>query len=322
MRIAVAYNDDLSRKQHLNPIELLGEAEVIDTAREIADLLGADLVPVGDDILGALESLRRYDAVINLCEGVLGNPGLEMHFALALEMLGIPFTGCDPTATALCADKALVKKLLAASGIPTPRAGDEARFPVIVKPALHHAGVGIDAASVVHTPEERDARAQWVRETYGQPALVEEFIDGRELNQSFFLGRALPPGEVVFGDDLAPAERVVGWKAKWDAGSREDLGTRNRTPAEIDDATREALIRICSRAVDVLGLGTGYCRFDVRQDAAGRLYIIDVNPNPDLGRDTGFRKALAAADIEFRDFLTALMMAATHEDSPRRAERP
>jgi D-alanine-D-alanine ligase len=215
--VAVAYNDDLARKQHLSEVERAGEAEVMETARETASLLGAELVPVGDDLLAALEQLRQYEVVINLCEGVLGNPHWEMHFALSLEMLGVPFTGCDPTATAICTDKALVKRFL-----PHLTPGDA--FPVIVKPSLSDAGLGIDEASICHTPQERDARAQWVRETYRQEPLIEQFIEGRELNQSMFLGRWLPPGEVVFSD----GQRVVGWKAKWDAGSREDRGTMKR----------------------------------------------------------------------------------------------
>ena len=124
----------------------------------------------------------------------------------------------------------------------------------------------------------------------------------------------------MFAEDLAPAERIVGWKAKWDAGSREDLGTANRTPARIDSAARDALARLCSRAADVLGLGSGYCRFDVRQGRDGELYIVDINPNPDLGRDAGFRKALAAAGIGFHEFLDALIMSATHENPSRRPQ--
>lgn len=300
MRVAVAYNDDLARKQHLSEVERAGEAEVMETAREIASLLGAELVPVGDDLLAALEQLRQCEVVINLCEGVLGNPHWEMHFALALEMLGVPFTGCDPTATAICTDKALVKRFL-----PHLTPGEE--LPVIVKPSLSDAGLGVDEASICHTPQERDARAQWVRETYRQEPLIEQFIEGRELNQSMFLGRWLPPGEVVFSD----GQRVVGWKAKWDAGSREDLGTMNRTPALIDEETKQKLQDLCKEAADLLGLNDGYCRFDVREAKDGRLYLIDINTQPDLGRDAGFRKALDAAGIGFRDFLDALMMAAT-----------
>ncbi|MCU1347158.1 MAG: D-alanine--D-alanine ligase [Acidobacteria bacterium] len=305
-RLAVAFNDDLHRKAHLNETERLGEAEVIGTATEIAELLGADLVPVRDDLSAALRTLQRYDIVVNLCEGVLGNPRFELNFALALEMLGIAFTGCDPLATALCIDKVRAKRLLAAAGVPVPRSGV---LPAIVKPSREDAGIGIDASSIVTTAEARDAKIREIEATYRQPALVEEFIDGRELNQAMVLGDPLPPGEVLFASDLAPHERIVGWKAKWAAGSREDLATVNRTPADVDDATRDRIAAICRKAERTLGIG-GYCRFDLRQAPTGELFIVDVNPNPDIGRDTGFRKALDAAGITFSDFLGTLIMAA------------
>jgi len=305
-RLAVAFNDDLHRKPHLNETERLGEAEVLDTATEVAELVGADLVPVRDDLPGALRKLQRYDAVFNLCEGVLGQPRFEMNFALALEMMGVAFTGCDPIAAALCIDKIRAKRLLEAAGVPVPRAGV---LPAIVKPSREDAGIGIDATSIVRTSQERDAKVREIESTYGQPALVEEFIDGREFNQSMYLGISLPPGEVVFARDLAPHERVVGWKAKWAAGSREDLGTVNRTPAEIDEGARDAIDAVCRQAERTLNIG-GYCRFDLRQAPGGALFIVDVNPNPDIGRGTGFRKALDAGGVTFSDFLGTLIMAA------------
>ena len=322
MSVVVAYNDDASLKTHLNPIERIGEEEVAGTAHEIAQILGASLLPVRD-VRTAIDQLRRLqpEMVFNLCEGVQGNPRWEMHFALALEMLGIPTTGCDPIATGICGDKALTKSLLNASGIATPRGfrvTSEGDVPPlegtwIVKPALEDAGIGIDAASVCTTRAAVVARSTHVLRTYRQPAIVEEFIDGRELNQALFYGddgiTVLPPGEIVFAETLAAHQRVVGWKAKWAAGSSEDEATRNRTPAVIDDTLRRDLADICVRAANVLSLG-GYCRFDVRQRPTGELCILDVNPNPDIGRDTGFRRALAAAGIEFADFLRQLMIAA------------
>ena len=305
-RIAVAFNDDLHRKPHLNETERLGEAEVLDTAIEVAELLGADLIAVRDDLPAALRALQRYDVVFNLCEGVLGNPRFEMNFALALEMAGVAFTGCDPLATALCIDKLRAKNLLAAAGIPVPRANV---LPAIVKPSTEDAGIGIDASSIVRTAEELAFKVREIEATYAQPALVEEFIDGREFNQALLLGRPLPPGEVLFADELAPHERVVGWKAKWAAGSREDRATVNRTPADVDDATRERIAAICTAAERTLGIG-GYCRFDLRQSRSGELFLVDVNPNPDIGRGTGYRKALDAAGIAFSDFLRTLIMAA------------
>src|SRR5581483_10632125 len=116
--------------------------------------------------------------------------------------------------------------------------------------------------------------------------------EGRELNQSICCGKLLPPGEVLFGAHLKAEEQVVGWRAKWVAGSAEDLATVNRTPAEIDDGTRTEIARICLAACDLLGIDMAV-RFDLRQSSQdGVTYIVDINPNPDLGSGAGFRKAL------------------------------
>ena len=321
VRVVVAYNDDASLKSHLNATELRGEAEVIETAREIASLLDATLLPV-TEVAAALQSLKndRPDVVFNLCEGVGGNPRFEPNFALALEMLAIPFTGSDPIATAICNDKYLTRQLLANAGCPVP-GGFLVTGPVphvegtwIVKPVHEDAGIGIDAASVCTGHDAVAARCAEVIATYRQPALVEEFIDGREINQSIYFRATgepvvLPAGEILFGDDLTPLERVVGWKAKWDEGSVEDRATVSRTPAHLGEAETAALQAVCVQAATALTIG-GYCRFDLRQRATGEMNIIDVNPNPDIGRDSGFRKALAAAGIEFVDFCNELMMAA------------
>lgn len=326
-KIVVAFNDDAAMKTHLNEIERIGEEEVAGTAREIAEVTGGTLLPVRK-VRDAIDQLRKDkpDIVINLCEGVQGNPRWEMHFALALEMLGIPFTGCDPIAVGICGDKWMTKQLLNANGIATPRGfvvmeprlqpgfppPAEAGAPWIVKPSREDAGIGIDATSVCSTKEQITSRCAEVIRTYRQPALVEEFIDGRELNQSLFYGSdgivVLPPGEILFSEQLAPIERVVGWKAKWSAGSAEDRATVNRTPAVIDDTLRRDVADLCTRTANVLSLH-GYCRFDIRQRPTGELCIIDVNPNPDIGQNTGFRKALSAAGIEFEDFLRQLMIA-------------
>jgi D-alanine-D-alanine ligase len=309
LRIVVAYNDDAYLKTHLNEIERIGEEEVGGTAREIAAILGAELLAVRD-VRAAIESIRRSkpDLVFNLCEGVAGNARWEMHFALAIEMLRIPFTGCDPVATGICGDKILTKRILAANGIPVP---SETGVPCIVKPSREDAGIGIDAASVCRTEREVAERVRYIEQTYRQPALVEEFIDGREFNQALFYGGdgivMLPAGEIIFDAGVTP---VVGWKAKWAAGSAEDKATRNVTPVRIP-----GLAELCRKAAEVLSIG-GYVRFDIRQRASGELCIIDVNPNPDIGEGTGFRKALAAAGIGFRDFLDQLMIAAR---STRRA---
>jgi D-alanine-D-alanine ligase len=327
-RIAVAFNDDTHLKPHLNPTELLGEAAVREAAEEIAQCTGGTLIAVRDDMRSALRELQGFDIVINLCEGVLGNPRFEINFALALEMLGIAHTTCDPIVAGLCIDKVLIKKLLRAAGLPTPRGYvDPNEVPAgtfIVKPSREDAGIGIDASAVVSTAKDLAARCRYVVDTYHQPPLIEEFIDGRELNQSLYCGRVLPPGEVVFAEEWAPRERVVGWNSKWATGSAEDLGAVNRTPALIDDSTRGEVARLSLAAARLFGIDM-VARIDFRQAQDGTLYIIDINPNPDIGPGSGFRKALAAGKVPFSDFLEALMMAAyarrAHEDPSRSSER-
>lgn len=313
-RVAVAFNDDVHLKPHLNEFEKIGEAEVADAAREAVGILGAELVPVRDDVAAALRTLREFDVVVDFCEGVLGNPRFEKNFALALEMLGIAHTSCDPIAVALCTDKVLVKRLLRAAGLPAPRGflspSEAPPGTYIVKPALEDAGIGIESAAVVSNRRDLERRVAYVREHFNQPALIEEFIDGRELNQSIYCGKLLPPGEVVFGAGLRPEERLVGWKAKWDSGSAEDLATVNRTPAEADPRTVSEIARICLSAVELLGLDMAV-RFDLRQSSqTGVIHIVDVNPNPDLGSGSGFRKALEAAGMLFSDLLNTLIIAA------------
>jgi len=327
-RVAVAFNDDSHLKPHLNPTELLGESEVRQAAEEIAQVAGGTLIAVRDDVESALRELRRFDVVVNLCEGVLGNPRFEINFALALEMLGIAHTTCDPIVAGLCIDKVLIKKLLRAAGLPTPRGYVDPRdVPAgtyIVKPSREDAGIGIDANAVVSTAKDLAARCRYVVETYHQPPLIEEFIDGRELNQSLYCGRLLPPGEVVFAEEWTPRQRVVGWNSKWAPGSAEDLGSVNRTPAQIDDSSGAEIARVCLAATQLLGIDM-VARIDLRQAQDGTLNIIDINPNPDIGPGSGFRKALDAARVPFSDFLEALMMAAyarrAHEDPSRSSER-
>ena len=307
-RVAVAFNDDASRKAHLNPSELIGEREVVNAAHEIADLLHAELIPVTDDIVAAIDHCRRFDVIVDLCEGVLGNPRFEKNFALALEMFGVAHTSCDPIAVGICTDKRLVKRILFALGLPTPPVWQGQAGTFIVKPALEDAGIGIDAASVVTSADVPD-RVRYVEQTYKQPALVEEFIEGRELNQAIYCGTALPTGEVVFADFLSERERVVGWKAKWESGSVEDRATSNRTPAKIPATLRREVIRLCSTAASALCLDMAV-RFDLRQSTSGDLFIVDINPNPDLGAGAGFRRALEAAHLTFPDFLDTLIIAA------------
>jgi len=256
---------------------------------------------------------------------VYGRTDWEGHFALLLEMLGIPFTGCSSAPLAICQDKGLLKRIFLASGIPTPpgfvaepgqpdstftASFEELDGRAIVKPCREDGGLGVEQASVVSTPSEALARAQLIHGRYRQAALVESFIEGRELNLALYLsGRGLvtlPPGEILFDPALTSEQRIVGWQAKWDTGSAEDLATSSAI-ATLSSSERETLRGICLAASRVIGMD-GYCRLDLRLDGQGRFFIIDMNPNPDIGPGSGFRRALQAADVPFSGFLNQLMM--------------
>lgn len=121
----------------------------------------------------------------------------------------------------------------------------------------------------------------------------------------------LPPGEIVFAAGLRREERVVGWKAKWDLGSVEDLSTESRIVVDMDPQLHAEITATCRHVAAMMGMA-GYCRFDLRQGPDGRIQIIDINANPDIGPGSGFRKALAAANIRFEEFLAELIHARLH----------
>jgi D-alanine-D-alanine ligase len=338
MKIAITYNADTHLKPHLNEVERLGEDEVAESARDVYTALAAshqcELFPVGDCIAGALLAIRDFapDVVFNLCEGVLGRTRWEAHFVLALDLLGIPYCGCDAVTIALTQDKGFIKQLLRQIGVPTPEglavapgclegqvladiAAMLARAPsgrVIVKPIREDGGIGVDATCVVDDAADALERCRGVWRQYHQPALVEAFIDGKEYNLALYAGQqgvvTLPPGEIVFAPSLQPEARVVGWKAKWNIGSVEDLSTQSRIVPNLEPALHAEITATCRHVAAMMGM-SGYCRFDLRQGPDGRINIIDINANPDIGPDSGFRKALAAADIRFEDFLAELISA-------------
>lgn len=335
MKIAIAYNADAAAKPHLRDVLRPQAEQVAGSARDVHAALArrhdCALFPV-EDRVAALRAIRAYapDVVFNLCEGVLGHSGWDAHFVLALELLGIPCCGCDAVSIALTQDKALMKGLLRRIGAPTPDgfaaplgcpedqlladlAALLAGAPsgrLIVKPSREDAGVGIDATCVVDDPRAALARCRALWTTHRQPALVEAFLDGAEYNLALYLGRdglvTLPPGQIVFASSLAPGQRIVGWRAKWDLGSPEDLVTASCIVREMAPALQAQITGTCRHVASTLGL-TGYCRFDLREGPGGRIHVLDVNANPDIGAGSGFRTALAAADVGFEEFLAALI---------------
>jgi len=250
------------------------------------------------DFLGRLEC----DVVFNQVESLAGDARREAHFAAALELCGRPYTGNGPRALALCLDKPLGRAVLAAHGIPIARGAllrdgseslAEIAFPVLVKPSREDASHGITLDSVARDERTARARARYVIESYAQPALVEEYIAGREYNVALVEGaetgdppRVLSVSEIEFSNFPAGAPQIVTYGAKWIEDSPEWKGTRSIDAG--NDPSSARLRAIALAAWQALGL-SGYARVDLRVEEAPpqRAVVIDVNPNPDISPEAG-----------------------------------
>ncbi len=269
-------------------------------------------VPVSLDLGAAAEVLKASAPVVafNLAETIEGKGSLIHLVPTLLQSLGIPFTGAPCEAIVLTSHKLLAKKILAAEGIATPRwsTAADARaglpFPPawIVKSVWEHASIGLEDSSVVQSAAELDAeiRRRTLREPLEQ-LFVEEYIDGRELNLAL-LGagaepQSLPPAEIQFVGYPRGKPRVVGYRAKWTAGSFEYANTPRRFDfPDTDAGLLQELVRLSRECWRIFSL-RGYARVDFRVDASGKPWVLEINTNPCLSADAGFMAAAARAGL-------------------------
>ncbi len=267
-----------------------------------------EVVALEDEHLG--ERLRAFDPqdhiVFNWCEELPGIPHSEPQVAARLEQLGFVFTGSSGVALALSQDKPRVKRLLEAAHIPTPRwqvftdpvVGTWNIFPAIVKAAHEHCSIGIAAESIVTSAAELENRIAYILATHQQPALVEEFINGREFHHAAWgNGRVsvLPAAEMDYGDLTDIRDRLFTYDAKYVRDSRLYQKIELCMPAELDPPALAELKRIVLATYRAAGC-RDYGRIDLRY-LNGVFYVIDVNPNPDINPLTSM--TYAAAEVGY-----------------------
>ncbi len=271
------------------------------------------------------EELAPGAVVVNLLEAPPGAPQRHAAATAALELLGVPFTGCGAAALWLTTDKLATRALLGAAGIPVavggrwhpavPQLPPGVQFPVILKPAWEDASVGLEGNPVCESAAALAERGVQLAARFGrQPLLVEEFLPGREFNVSLLEQSqgplVLPVAEIEFVDLPAGVPPIVGYEAKWEAGSLADLHTVRRFPDERDDGTLLSTVRaLALRAWGECGL-SGYARVDLRLDASGQPRVLEVNANPCLTADAGFMAAASRAGLDAAAVVQALLQAA------------
>jgi D-alanine-D-alanine ligase len=299
-------------------------------ATQCADLLILDTVDAverslageGNDVVRVpvhpdgrwVERVRRgkYDLAVNLCEGVDGVADLEPAVISALELMGLPYTGSSSWTTALCLRKPIANALLDRAGLPVPRWHSVRRdsdlpavgFPAICKPAAEDASVGVEQRSVVRNSRALASRVQAMLELWDE-VLVQRYVDGREVNVGILGDTALPIAEIDFGRMPRGLWRIVSYRSKWEVGSDEDLGGVPRCPADLAPDVAAEVRRIALGAWRTVG-GHGYGRVDMRIDAAGRPWILEVNANPDFAPDAGLARMARAAGIEYPALVRAI----------------
>jgi D-alanine-D-alanine ligase len=322
-RVLVLHNEPVLPPDHH---DFASENEILETAATVGRALaeaGYDVrhLGIGRDPAVLLPALRaeRPDVVFNLFEGLATQAGTEATVVGLLEWLGVPYTGSPPAALSLALDKYRTKQVLRGAGLPTPAFLSVERlptpdwpggWPAIVKPARQDASVGIEQASVVTTPEQLQARCAHVLERFGPPALVEQFVLGREFHVHLLEepatgagGRSLlmlPLAEIVFLDHAPGYWPIYSYDAKWNAGTQEYQATPLHSPVALEPGPTRCLGDLARRAFDVIGC-RDYARLDVRMTAGGDFFILEVNPNPFLNSKAVLNglKALGRSQTQF-----------------------
>jgi D-alanine-D-alanine ligase len=315
-RRAVDWNPDL-------------EIEPWDTVEEEMQLIvrslqtkghDVEMVNIKDDFTALLGAVTRFkpELVMNLVEFFHNDPEHEHHVPAMFELLEIPYTGNKPLSLSLCQRKPQAKAIMATQGVPTPKGivievgsktkvPPEQKFPMIVKPAYDDASGGIDSGSVVHDRKALDARIAKLHTENKMAALVEEYIEGREIHCAILGDKALPLYEMVFkggvDDDGKPLPHIITYRAKWDPYSRDHHAVEGQCP--VKDLSPELVKKIEQVALSAYrALGCrDYARVDMRVDPAGNVYVLEVNPNPDLAESCAFAASARAAGKTYEQMI-------------------
>ncbi|MFA6723412.1 MAG: GNAT family N-acetyltransferase [Lentisphaeria bacterium] len=322
--------------EHSEAPERVSEAAVCETLSAVEQSLHKLGLPCRTlsfkrcaELLKALQE-RPECLVFNLCEGLEGYSGFESHVAAVLEMSKIPFTGNNALTLALARNKNLAKKIMRASGILTPNwccchempefPPPELSFPMICKPACEDASLGIMPQSVVRDFEAMKSILELLLPRYAKEGvLLEEFVEGREFNVAIMpeAGRVrclgaleidfsrLPPGE----------EHILCHAAKWLEKDQRFANTVSQPAINLPQALQNKLSQ-CAMASHQALLANSYGRVDMRLDRQGRLFVLEYNPNPDIGPAAGFSKALQADNLSYEEFVLCLIAEA--QDKYRR----
>jgi len=327
MRVALTYN--LKKKDPLKPADYFSECDSAETINSVVLALknkghSVDAIDVEYPALFSYFKSNRVDMVFNIAEGKHGR-FRESEVPAVLDYLNIPYTGSNTFSLALALNKTLTKKILKAENIPTPNFqlfinGDEAldpelKFPLIVKPNCEGSAKGINKTNVVNNAFDLNLKVKECINVYRQEALVEEFIEGKELTVGILENgktRVLPILEIDFSNCKKSGEYFYSWKMKEFQGNRElGLVPEFHCPARLDKETEEKVKDVALRTHRAVGC-LDISRTDIRLDRFNVPYVLEINPLPGLDpKESNFPIMAYAAGMKYEDLIEAILLSAS-----------
>ena len=268
-----------------------------------------------------LVALARLDAdlVFNLTESYAGDDTMDMNIAAYLELLDCRYTGAGPHALYLAQDKALAKKIFAFHGIKTPYFATSYRgkldhshdisFPLIVKPTSEDGSIGIDTGSVVESIKELMERIHYIQEEFNSPALIEEYIEGREIYAAIIGNESpevLPMVELDLSKLPKGTPKIAGKEVKWDKETEAYKVTKSAPAEDLEESTIKRLSETALSVYQALKL-RDYGRVDMRLTKKGEVFVIEANPNPWLASTAEFAMAAKKAGRSYTDLIREIV---------------
>ena len=325
LRVIVLVREDLIPPDSLAGVENK-EKELWRTEYDIVTTLrkmGHDVRPVGvGSELGVIrEAIEEHKphVAFNLLEEFDWFPHFDQHVVSYLELRKQKYTGCNPRGLTLTRDKALTKKVLTFHRIHVPRFAvfpmnrkierpGRLRFPLFVKSLSDEGSVGIAQASIVRSDEKLKERVEFIHRQNGTHALAEEFIEGREIyvgvmgNQKL---QSFTPWELVMENLPEGTANIATGKVKWDVEYQKKIGLVTR-PAKLEAPVKADFERLSKRIYRILGL-SGYARIDYRLTPDGQMYVLEVNPNPQIAHNEDFADSAEHSGLKYEPLLQKIL---------------
>jgi D-alanine-D-alanine ligase len=321
MHIDLVPPDDISGRSDAELLEYKTEYDVISGLRE----LGHEVQKLGlyDDLSPLRQAIQDFKPhiVFNLLDEFRGEAMLDQNVVSYLELVQVPYTGCNPRGLMLARDKALSKQILHYHRIRIPRfavvpAGRKLKrkparldYPLIVKSQIEEASFGIAEASLVYNDEKLAERVEFMHAKVGTALILEQYIDGRELYVGVMGNKrlqVLPVWELEIRRLRADAPKIATRRVKWNLKYQKRRGVKIGPARNLPPELERLLVKATKRIYRLLQL-SGYARIDFRLDAEERPYFLEANPNADIAYGDEFAEAAEAAGIDYEPLIDRLL---------------